>query len=132
MTTQTGTRPYKDLDVSFLANPGTGDLRTKTGSDAIKQSVRTLCLTDFSVRPYEDTFGSSIWKSLFENYNEFTKSVTESRIKEILTRYEPRIVVGSVVSDFSFDDTNTLTIKITYAEVNGPISSVNISLTKVR
>ena len=43
-------RGFKDLAISFNANPSTGDIGVVKNVNAIKQSVRNLILTEFGER----------------------------------------------------------------------------------
>ena len=43
---------YKDLDINFLAHPITGDVTTKTDSDAVKRAVKNIVLTNYYERPF--------------------------------------------------------------------------------
>jgi len=126
-----GTRTHRDLDLSFLPNPATGDLRVKTGDDAIKQSVRTLVLSNLGVRPYEEDFGSTVYRSLFENYNSFSAGVLQDRLRELIAKHETRVLAESIDVVFS-DNEQVLDVTVSYAIVNGPFASVSISLKKIR
>ena len=53
-------RGFKDLAVSFIANPSTGDFGVVKNENAIKQSVRNLLLTITGERFFQPTTGSQV------------------------------------------------------------------------
>ena len=59
-------RGFKDLAVSFNANPSTGDFGVVKNENAIKQSVRNLILTMFGERPFQRDIGSRVKALMFE------------------------------------------------------------------
>ena len=59
-------RGFKDLAISFEANPNTNDFSAVTNENAIKQSVRNLVLTSFGERPFQPNIGSRVRGLLFE------------------------------------------------------------------
>jgi hypothetical protein len=54
-------RIYSDFDLSFAANPVTGDVAKKYDVNAVKQSLKTLVLTRFYERPFQPKLGSPIY-----------------------------------------------------------------------
>ena len=38
---------YKDLDLNFMAHPITGDVTTKSDSEAVKRAVKNIVLTNY-------------------------------------------------------------------------------------
>ncbi|NDB58227.1 hypothetical protein EB001_07260, partial [bacterium] len=51
---------YRDLDLDFFAHPTTKDVQKKTGTEAIKRSVRNLIFTNFYDRPFQSYIGSDV------------------------------------------------------------------------
>ena len=49
---------YSDLDLDFQINPITGDINRKTGTDAVKRSIRNLIFTNYYERPFKSELGS--------------------------------------------------------------------------
>lgn len=108
---------YSDLDLDFLAHPTTKDVMRKTGIEAVKRSVRNLILTNFYDRPFRPWIGSNAQKLLFENANPLTAGFLRDAIVEVLTNYEPRVVVQNV--DVIFDvDNNGYSAKIFFVVLN--------------
>ena len=82
---------YRDFDITFRANPITGQLNILKNNAAVKRALRSLILTDKFERPFRPSFGSTVKQSLFENID----SLTESNVKDAITRairdHEPRV-----------------------------------------
>ena len=57
---------YKDLDLLFTAHPITGDVATKSDSDAVRRAVRNIVMTNYYERPFKPSLGGNIRGLLFE------------------------------------------------------------------
>lgn len=109
-------RGYKDIAVSFLENPSTGDFGVVKNENAIKQSVRNLLLTITGERPFQPTIGSQVKGLLFEPWDVFSADSIKGEIKNCLRRLEPRIQVTKVeLQDDS--DLNSIQVSIDYTIV---------------
>jgi phage baseplate assembly protein W len=89
-------RGFKDLAISFAANPSTDDFGAVKNERAISQSVRNLLLTMFGERPFQPDIGSRLKALLFEPWDPFSKDAILSEIRNVLQRLEPRIEVTDV------------------------------------
>lgn len=123
---------FSDLDLDFLPHPTTGDVVKKTGADALKRSVRNLILTNFYDRPFRSYIGSNAQKILFDNANPLTSNFLKDAILEVLTNFEPRIVVRGL--DVKFDiDNNGYNVVLTFSIVNNNLPVViNLFLERIR
>lgn len=110
---------YSDLDLDFMAHPTTGDIVKKKGAEAIKRSVRNLILTNFYDRPFSHNIGSNAQRLLFENANIITANLLVDAIKEVINKFEPRIILNAVEANFDFDY-NGYNVTITFSMVNRP------------
>ena len=109
-------RGFKDLAVSFTANPSTGDFGIVKNENAIKQAVRNLLLTDLGERPFQPSVGSRIKGLLFEPWDVFTADEIKGEIRNCLKRLEPRIEVTKVsLQDDS--DINAIAVELDYTIV---------------
>tara|TARA_Y100001970_G_scaffold78786_1_gene100358 strand:- start:441 stop:854 length:414 start_codon:yes stop_codon:yes gene_type:complete len=114
-------RGFKDLAVSFNANPSTGDFGVVKNENAIKQSVRNLILTMFGERPFQRDIGSRVKALMFEPWDPFSVDAIKSEIFNCLSRLEPRIqVTGVGLRDES--DINSVHVSIDYKIVGEPVS----------
>ena len=123
---------YSDLNLSFFAHPITKQLSRKLDRDAVRQSVKSLVLTNFYERPFKSEIGCSIRSFLFELWNPSTKQKMENAIKEVIENYEPRAQLMRVlVEDRS--DLNAITVSIAFTVKNDPTPVVlDVILDRVR
>lgn len=110
---------YSDLDLDFMAHPTTGDIVKKKGTEAIKRSLRNLILTNFYDRPFRHSIGSNAQKLLFENANHLTANFLTDSIREVIKKFEPRIILLGIDTNFDYDN-NGYNVTITYSIVNRP------------
>ena len=123
---------YSDLDLDFIAHPTTGDIVRKKGTEAVKRSVRNLILTNFYDRPFQPSIGSNAQKLLFENPNHLTANFLSDAIREVIRRFEPRIILLGLDVIFDYDN-NGYTVTLTYSLVNRPEPLVStIFLERIR
>lgn len=91
MTTKAVNRIYSDLDLSFEAHPITGDVVKKYDVNAVKQSLKTLILTQYYERPFQPKLGSPVYGMLFDNVDIITANSLKLRIELLINKYEPRV-----------------------------------------
>lgn len=102
----TPTRLYKDIDLSFLPHPDTGDVGKRIDVNAVKQSVQNLLLTRYFERPFQPQLGSPIYQLLFEPLDPITAASIKQAIERTLQNYEPRIIVKRIDVSPDFDENN--------------------------
>ena len=108
---------FRDLNLQFLNNPNTGDVAIKTGSNAVKQAIKNLILTDKFERPFNPGIGSRIKDLLFEPNDIITEKLIEDEITSVINNQEPRaqllgVSVKSEREGFGYD------VKIVFSVVN--------------
>tara|TARA_B100000427_G_scaffold322496_1_gene324586 strand:+ start:1304 stop:1696 length:393 start_codon:yes stop_codon:yes gene_type:complete len=118
-------RSFRDISLSFNRHPVTNDVTILRNEDAIKKSVINLCRTRLNERFFNDLLGTSIEDSLFELNNGETAGVLEEEIKTLLSNFEPRIQVTSIIVDTETDP-NGLYISVKYNITGLPVSPQNI------
>ena len=111
------TRLYRDIALSFERNAATKDVIVKKDVDAVKQSIKSLILTDKMERPFQPTIGCDIRKSLFENFTPQTIMVAKQRIGETIEQYEPRCNIIDIKASPS-PDNNSLEISLIFSVIN--------------
>jgi phage baseplate assembly protein W len=89
-------KPYTDLDLRFKPHPNFGDVVPLKDIAAIKNSIRTILLTNKGERPFQPNFGCNISGYLFEQPDPITLSFLEDEIKDALGLYEPRVITSEV------------------------------------
>lgn len=124
-------KSYKDFNLSFKSNPGTGDFSTVKNDDAIKQAVRNIVLTSLGEKLFQPAFGSQVRGMLFENFNAFNIQTLSDEIVISLLNHEKRIKVISVDVDSDKYDLNAMSVEMTYLIVGEPlVKTLNFILTK--
>ncbi|MBC8548138.1 MAG: GPW/gp25 family protein [Candidatus Brocadiales bacterium] len=110
---------FSDLDLSFIAHPITGNVGRKTNRESVRQSVKSLILTDYFERPFKSDIGCSIRYFLFELFTPPVKQQMERAIKEVIKNYEPRADVFEVLVEERMD-LNALTVSVAFMILNDP------------
>ena len=107
---------FKDLSMSFQANPLSKDLIALKNTNAIARSIKNIVFTLPGEKWFNEGFGSRITASLFENINDVTANIIVDEITSSITRYEPRVeLIGEGVKAFPNYDNNTFDVIIVYA-----------------
>lgn len=126
------TRIYKDFDLSFAVNPTTGDLSKKLDTNAVKQSLRTLILTNYYERPFAPDKGANLRGMLFENITPLMATTISKVIENLINAYEPRVKLEDVVVRANIDN-NAYEVSIYYYVVGFPQpQKLNTTLERLR
>jgi len=120
-----------DIDLNFTAHPLTGDLATKTSSNAIDQAVKNLIMTNFYERGFNIEVGSNLTDSLFNNFTVLEQQTIKSNITRVLKNFEPNIEVSEVICTSDEDYELTVTIYYTYAN-NSDIQTIVIPIERFK
>ena len=104
---------FKDVSMTFQANPLTNDLIALKNENAIARSVRNIVFTLPGEKFFNENFGSRISKSLFENIDDLSAIAISDEISESIRNYEPRVILRSVraVPDY---DSNAFDVILIY------------------
>ena len=107
---------FKDLSMSFQANPLTKDLIALKNQNAIARSLKNIVFTLPGEKFFNPDFGSRITASLFENINDVTASIIVDEIISSIERFEPRVQLlePDGVRAFPNFDNNTFDVIIAY------------------
>jgi len=113
---------FKDLSMSFQANPLSKDLIALKNANAIARSIKNIVFTLPGEKWFDENFGSRITASLFENINDITANIIVDEITESITRYEPRVnLIGQGVKAFPNYDNNTFDVIIVYEIIGADV-----------
>lgn len=108
---------YKDIDLSFKANPFTKDIYTKTDEEAIKTALKHLIQTRNFERPFHPEIGTQLYSLLFENNTAAVIIAMERSIRDAIENYEPRVrIVNLQIKDQP--DSNDVLVILTFAIKN--------------
>ena len=104
---------FKDVSMTFQANPLNFDLIGLKNENAIARSVRNIVFTLPGEKFFDENFGSRISASLFENIDDISASVIVDEITYSISRYEPRVRLLNVEAFPDFDN-NSFDVLIFY------------------
>ena len=104
---------FKDISMSFQANPLNDDLIGLKNENAIARSLRNIVFTTPGEKFFNESFGSRISESVFENIDSITATIIADEIRESINNYEPRVDLESVKT-FPNYETNGFDVNITY------------------
>lgn len=95
---------FKDLSMSFQANPLNNDLIAIKNETAISRSIRNIVFTLPGEKFFNENFGSRVSKSLFENVDEISASIIKDEIENSINNYEPRVQLIEVQTIPDYDN----------------------------
>lgn len=123
---------HSDLNLGLPIHPNKRDIVPLTDTDAIKQAVKNIVLTNFGEKLFRPSFGCSVSGRLFENVGQFTAIAIRDDIRIALKDFEPRVNVLNIeVIDNA--DSNRYDVAITFKIVNNPdTSQIEFSLNRLR
>jgi|TARA_B100001778_G_scaffold283864_1_gene250044 phage baseplate assembly protein W len=104
---------FKDISMSFQANPLNDDLIALKNENAIARSIRNIVFTLPGEKFFNPSFGSRITESLFENIDDITATVIVDEIRESIETYEDRVQLDSVEAFPNFEN-NSFDVTIVY------------------
>ena len=95
---------FKDVSMSFLSNPLNDDLIALKNEQAIARSIRNIVFTFPGEKFFDETFGSDVSRSLFENIDDLSAETMRDQIEESINRFEPRVNLRTVRVSPDFDN----------------------------
>ena len=123
---------FSDIDIAFAPHPITGKLTRKTNRNAVRQSVKSLIMTDFYERPFKPRIGCGIRYHLFELFTPATKQLMQNSIREVIENFEPRAEIIEVLVE-ERRDLNAMTVSVAFFVKNDPEPVVlDVVLERVR
>ena len=111
---------FKDISMTFQSNPLNNDLIAIKNDNAIARSLRNIVFTTPGEKFFNESFGSRITESLFDNIDEITSSVIVDEITESINRYEPRVKLDRVKAYPDYEN-NGFDVIITYDVIGAEI-----------
>ena len=103
---------FKDISMTFQANPLNQDLIVLKNENAIARSVRNIVFTVPGEKFFQENFGSRISESLFENIDEISALAIKDEITESINRFEPRVRLINVeaIPDYAGNAFNVIIV----------------------
>ena len=111
---------FKDISMTFQANPLNNDLIGLKNANAISRSVKNIVFTLPGEKYFNPNFGSRITQTLFENVDEITSSIIVDEITESINNYEPRVELLNVEAFPDFDN-NQYDVVIQYEIIGADV-----------
>ena len=111
---------FKDISMTFQANPLNFDLIGLKNENAIARSVRNIVFTLPGEKFFNESFGSRISASLFENIDDISASEIVDEITESIVNYEPRVDLISVEAFPNFEN-NQFDVAIIYEIIGADV-----------
>ena len=100
---------YSDIDLSFRPHPGQvsatgkGDIVPKINEAAVKNSIRNLINFDSFSKPFNHEIATNVRRLLFDNVDILTASLLKRSIGNIISTYEPRVVINDISVELDHD-----------------------------
>jgi len=110
-------KQYTDIDLTFKAKPSSGEIFKKTDAAAVKQSVKTLVMTNLLEKPFRPRFGGNVRAQLFELADRGRSSIIRRNIIDNIQVFEPRAQVLDVIVNLQ-PDSHSLDVTIKFKVVN--------------
>ncbi len=129
MPSQTFSKGFNDISLSFKRHPVTNDVVLLKNEDAIKRSVQNLVRIVLGEVFFDRLLGTNIEKSLFELSTVNVTDDIRSEIETTINNNEPRVQLTGIGVDITPDD-NALDIKIEYSIIgmSAPSQTINFIL----
>ena len=107
---------FKDLSITFKKHPVSDDIVSVKDKAAIVQSISALLLTNKGERPFQPDLGSDLRRALFQPLDYATAAIIKEKVRECITRYEPRVRVDDIICEPDAD-TNGYEVELYYTIV---------------
>ena len=133
MPLQRVSQGFKDISMTFQANPLNGDLIGLKNENAIARALRNIVFTLPGEKFFNENFGSSVSASLFENVDDITASAIRDEIIQSINNNEPRVDLQNVKIVPNFDE-NQFDVIIKYLIIGAeiPIQELQFVLVPTR
>tara|TARA_B100001996_G_scaffold287700_1_gene227959 strand:+ start:266 stop:667 length:402 start_codon:yes stop_codon:yes gene_type:complete len=111
---------FRDISMTFQANPLNNDLIGLKNENAIARSVRNIVFTLPGEKFFNENFGSRISATLFENMDDISASEIVDEIKESIINFEPRVDLIDVEAFPNFEN-NQFDVRIIYEIIGADV-----------
>jgi len=104
---------FKDVSMSFQANPLNNDLIALKNQTAISRSIRNIVLTSPGEKFFNPDFGSNVSRLLFDTLDDLTALSIRDEIENSIRNFEPRVQLIDVIVVPEYDN-NEFNITVVY------------------
>lgn len=107
-------KAYIDLDFDFGKNELSKDIKLRTGTAAVAQSIKNIVLTSLGERPFNEEIGVGLYNTLFELDDPVSLNFLRTKIASFLNTLETRIECSANDITILSGTGNDIQINITY------------------
>ena len=111
---------FKDVSMTFQKHPLTSDIIALKNESAIARSIRNIIFTSPGEKFFDEDFGSSISRALFDNINDISANIIKNEIRSSLRNYEPRVKLRNVDVEPNFDQ-NEFNVTVLYEIIGADV-----------
>tara|TARA_R100001443_G_C3266825_1_gene157013 strand:+ start:88 stop:489 length:402 start_codon:yes stop_codon:yes gene_type:complete len=130
MPLQRVSQGFKDISMTFQANPLNGDLIGLKNENAIARALRNIVFTLPGEKFFDENFGSNVSASLFENVDDINASAIRDEIIQSINNNEPRVDLQNVKIIPNFDE-NQFDVIIKYLIIGAEIPAQELQFVLV-
>ena len=130
MPLQRVSQGFKDISMTFQANPLNGDLIGLKNENAIARALRNIVFTLPGEKLFNENFGSNVSASLFENVDDINASAIRDEIIQSINNNEPRVDLQNVKIVPNFDE-NQFDVIIKYLIIGAEIPAQELQFVLV-
>ena len=130
MPLQRVSQGFKDVSMTFQANPLNGDLIGLKNENAIARALRNIVFTLPGEKFFDENFGSNVSASLFENVDDINASAIRDEIIQSINNNEPRVDLQNVKIIPNFDE-NQFDVIIKYLIIGAEIPAQELQFVLV-
>ena len=124
---------FKDISMSFEANPINNDIIGVKNDTAIARSIRNLIFTVPGERFFNENLGSKVSQTLFDTVDDISASAIRDEIEETIIKYEPRVRLKDIRVKPDFDNyTFDVTIVYDIIGIDDLTQQLNFALKSTR
>ena len=124
---------FKDISMSFEANPINNDIIGVKNDTAIARSIRNLIFTVPGERFFNENLGSKVSQTLFDTVDDISASAIRDEIEETIIKYEPRVKLKDIRVKPDFDNyTFDVTIVYDIVGIDALTQQLNFALQSTR
>ena len=124
---------FKDISMSFEANPINNDIIGVKNDTAIARSIRNLIFTVPGERFFNENLGSKVSQTLFDTVDDISASAIRDEIEETIIKYEPRVKLKDIRVKPDFDNyTFDVTIVYDIIGIDALTQQLNFALQPTR
>jgi phage baseplate assembly protein W len=120
---------YSDFTINLDKNPLTGFLARVTNEESVKQSIKSLLLTQRTERFFRPYVGSKLNALLFELATVMVDESIRREIKTTLENCEPRAKIEDIAVTYNQDrDANAINVTLWFSLVSIPEQTYSLDL----